>query len=278
VKKIVIKSAFAEFSLPCLDADQFPSYQEEKIQCNFIMDSNQLNYLLLKTKHAISTDDARYYLNGGYLHMAQSNNRKVIRLVSTDSHRLALAEASMPENRFSMPNIILPTKCINELCKLIESNPASINIGVSKHMIKFVIADTTLVSKLIDARFPDYERVIPCENRNLLRARASEVIKAIDLVTTVSLAKPKSVKLKLQMNKLILIVRDKIHSSAVVEVSAYYNGTEMEVSFNAKYLLDVLSIIKGPNVMFYFKQGSSSVLVEDSNNKDCKFVLMSLRI
>ena len=278
VSKMIIQSDNAEFSLPCIGVEEFPDYKEEEAKCNFQMASDELSYLLSSTKHAISTDDARYYLNGGYFHVVEENNAKMVRVVSTDSHRLALAEVIIPENAALMPDVIMPTKCINELCKLLETNPGKIKVAVAKYMVKFQVGDTTLVSKLIDAKFPDYEKVIPFGNSNLLEVQVSELTKAIDLVTTVSSAKPKSVKLKLQQNKLVLSVNDKNNSSAVMEVPATYGGTEVEISFNSKYLLDVLSIIEGASAKIHFESGSSSVLVEDNNNSNCKFVLMPLRI
>ena len=278
VSKMVIKSDNAQFSLPCMDVQEFPDYQEEAAKCNFQMASNDLSYLLSATKHAISADDARYYLNGGYFHVVEEDNAKMIRVVSTDSHRLALAEVIVPENAALMPDVIMPTKCINELGKLLENNPGKIKVAVAKHVIKFEVGDTTLLSKLIDAKFPDYEKVIPFGNSKLLEVQVTNLIKAIDLVTTVSSAKPKSVKLKLQQNKLILSVNDKNNSSAVMEVPAIYNGSEVEISFNSRYLLDVLSIIEGTNAKIHFESGSSSVLLEDCKNNNCKFVLMPLRV
>ena len=278
VSQMIIRSEHAEFSLPCIDTDEFPNYQEEEAKCNFQMPSHELNYLLSSTKHAISTNDARYYLNGGYFHIVEESNAKMARVVSTDSHRLALAEVIVPENAALMPGVIIPTKCINELCKLLEIHSGEINVSVAKNMIKFVVGDTTLVSKLIDAKFPGYKKVIPFSNSNLLEVQVNEMMKAIDLVTTISSTKPKSVKLKLQHNKLVLSVNDKNNSSAVIEVSAIYTGVEVEISFNSKYLLDALSIIEGVNAKIYFESDSSSVLIEDSNNNNCKFVLMPLRI
>jgi DNA polymerase-3 subunit beta len=277
ITKMTIKTNLAEFSLPCRDPTDFPGHKGEESLYNFVISSGDLSFILLNTKHAISTDNARHYLNGGYLHVIQKDTATMLRIVSTDGHRLALAETIIPEKSDLMPGVILPIKCINELCKLLQNISGEINVGISKSIIKFNIGNTTLISKLIDAKFPDYEKVIPSENGNLLEIQAMALSKAVDLVSAVSSAKPKSIKITLKHNKLLVSVNDKSNSYAMIELPASYSGKEINIAFNAKYLLDILTAISSTVVKFYFRSEIDPVLIKDCINTNLQFILMPMR-
>ena len=276
--KMLIKSGLSEFSLPCLSADEFPDFEEGAYDCQFEIDSNNLHYLISTTKHAISFDETRYYLSGIYLHIAEDNGINVLRAVATDVHRLAIGEVTLPKNAQLLPKIIIPKKTVLELSKLLEDFNGNVFVGVSSNKITFKIGKTTLISKLIDGKFPDYDKAVPYGNNKILEVSISELAKAIDLVTAISTERVVAVKLKMQKNKVTLSVSDKINSSGIIEVPAIYNNDEVSIAFNSKYIIDILSNIKGEKAYFKLNSSSAAVLVEDSGNSNCRFVIMPMQV
>lgn len=276
--KMLIKSGLSEFSLPCLSADEFPDFEEGAYDCQFEIASNNLHYLISTTKHAISFDETRYYLSGIYLHIAEDNGVNVLRAIATDIHRLAIGEVTLPKNAQLLPGIIIPKKTVLELSKLLEDFNGNIFVGVSSSKITFKIGNTTLISKLIDGKFPDYDKAVPYGNNKILEISIDELSKAIDLVTAISTERVVAVKLKIQKNKVTLSVSDKINSSGTIEVPAIYNNDEISIAFNSRYIIDILNNINGDKAYFKLNSGSEAVLVEDSGNTNCRFVIMPMQV
>ena len=276
--KLFIKASNINFSLPCTDVKDFPCYEEGKYTSTFFISSAKIKFLFSRVKHAIATDNTQYCLNGGYLHIVEVKNFPMLRMVATDGHRLALAEVSISSNINLMPNIILPIKCINELNKLLEINTCNMRISVAQNTIQFCIGDIILVSKLIDARFPHYQLVIPQTNKYLLEVDVKSFVRGLELTVAVISTRQKTVIIRIQNNKMVLFVNDKHHSSAVIEIKTSYGGPEMKFAFDIQYLLEALSLITSLTVKIYLKSNIEAVLLEDSNNTNCQFVLMPLCI
>lgn len=276
--KMLIKTGLSQFSLPCLLADGFPDFEEGKHSCEFEILSRDLRYLITTTKHAIPYDETRYYLSGAFLHVTDDNGVNVLRAVTTDVHRLAVGEVILPKNAQLLPEIIIPKKTVFELIKLLEDFNNKIQIGVSSKKITLHIGNTTIVSKLIDGKFPDYNKAIPYKNSKVLEVSISKLSKAIDLITSISTEKIVAVNFKIKANKIILSVNDKINSSGVIEIPAIYDNDEVSISFNAKYIVDILNNLSGNKVYIKLNSSSAAVLLEDSDNMNCRFVLMPMQV
>ena len=276
--KMLIVSGLSQFSLPCSPANEFPDFEEGSHECEFQIKSDHLHYLISTTKHAISSDETRYYLNGILLHVTKDDNINVLRAVATDVHRLAIGEVTLPKNACLLPDIILPKKTVLELLKILENFTNKIEVGVSSSKITFKIANTTLISKLIDGQFPDYNKAVPYNNNRILKISVSELIQAIDLVTTISTEKIVTVKLHLQKNKVVLSVSSKVNSFGRIEVPSIYDGNDMIIAFNPKYVIDILNNLKGDVASFRLNSSNTAVLVEDSANTNCRFVLMPMQV
>ena len=158
----------------------------------FELTAQDLKRLIDKTRFAISTEETRYYLNGIYLHTAQSGNKATLRAVATDGHRLAQVELPLPKGAEGMPGVIIPRKTVHELNRLIEDSAAGVKVAVSPAKVRFEIGSVTLTSKLIDGTFPDYGRVIPQGNDKEMTVSNAEFIGAVDRVSTIaSRARPR---------------------------------------------------------------------------------------
>jgi len=275
--QMIITSGLSKFHLPCLSVEDFPEFEEEEYEYRLEIPPKNLRYLISITKHAIPSDEIRHYLNGVYLHIIKTWGKSFLKAVSTDIHRLAVGEIMVPENNATFPGIIIPKKTITEIFRLLDNVENIILLNVSLRRIMFRIGKTTLISKLIDGTFPDYQKAIPFDNDKVLEVSVFELSKAINLVTAISTERIVAIKLVAYQNKILLTVNDKINSGGAIELSAKYNQEKISVTFNAKYITDILSNIFSGKVRFKFGSDSSAVLVEDIIDTRCRFVLMPMQ-
>jgi DNA polymerase-3 subunit beta len=272
----------SEFTLPALPHDEFPNFEVSKSTHEFEINSEVLKTLLSKTKHAISNEETRYYLNGIYLHPATNeDNVPVIRAVATDGHRLARAQSILPENAQDMPGIIIPKKTVNELIKLLEDFVGEVHISLSQQKITFDIGSSKLISKLIDGKFPDYERVIPKNNDKTLEIDRAVLARSIDLVISISNDKTRAVKFNIDPGKVTVTATSEVNgnSRGVQELPANYSSNEViNIGFNSRYVLDSLAAIEGDTVKMSLSNNLGAVIAQDSNESNCLYILMPMQI
>src|SRR6056297_2658208 len=192
-----VEAGRSNFSLATLPREDFPVMASSEYESNFSANAAVLRRLFDKSKFAISTEETRYYLNGVYMHVADSDDGKVLRCVATDGHRLARIDAPLPDGADDMPGVIVPRKTVGEMRKLLDDDDMEIAVSVSETKVRFATPNITLTSKVIDGTFPDYTRVIPQGNTRRLEVDAAEFAKAVDRVATVSSERSRAVKLSL---------------------------------------------------------------------------------
>ncbi|MCF6291898.1 MAG: DNA polymerase III subunit beta [Robiginitomaculum sp.] len=275
--QIVLHAGRSRFALPTLPEDEFPALSADGLTHSFEIDASELARLIDKTRFAVSNEETRYYLNGVHLH-ATDDDDAVLRAVATDGHQLALCETALPDGAAGMAAIIIPRKTIGEVRKLIDDVSDAILVQVSDSKIRFSVGSAILTSKLIDGTFPDYQRVIPKGNENQLMLENRSFAAAVDRVSTVSMEKSRSVKMVLEADNLTLQVSNPEAGQGSEEIPVNYEGSLMEIGFNAKYLLNVLSQIDGQEVIFRLSNASSPILIEDSGDEHALYVLMPLRV
>jgi DNA polymerase-3 subunit beta len=278
--QIQVKFASSKFTLPCLPADEYPNFEVGISSHKFTLHSNVLKVLLTKTRHAISQEEARYYLNGIYLHSAESNGIQVLRAVATDGHRLAKTETNLPEGAQGIPGIIIPKKTVNELVKLLEDYSGDIHIGASANKATFEIGTSKLITKLIDGKFPDYNRVIPTQNDKKLEVSAKDLAKSVELVISVSNDKTRAVKLDIESSKVVLSASSEMNGNAsgTQTIPANYNADPLTIGFNSRYVLDSLSAIEGETVKFILSNNNGAVIAQDSADESSLYILMPMQV
>jgi DNA polymerase-3 subunit beta len=267
-------------SLMVLPVEEFPSMTEGKMPVKFNLKAGTLRDLIDRTRFAISTEETRYYLNGIYLHAAESEGTKVLRAVATDGHRLARVEEPLPEGAAGMPGVIVPRKTIAEVRKLAEETQDEISVSLSDTKISFAFGTVKLTSKLIDGTFPEYERVIPKGNDKILKVGKSEFAAAVDRVAAISSERSRPVKLSLDRNHLLLTANSPDQGQAQEELdgdSVSYGSGPLEIGFQARYLKDITDQV-GENVEFRFSDGSAPTIVADSAKPEALYVLMPMRV
>jgi len=276
--RITVRAGRSQFALSCLPKDDFPIMESGELPFSFTLPSKELKRLIDKTRFAISTEETRYYLNGIYLHAADSDGIPVLRAVATDGHRLARVETPVPANAENIPGVIIPRKAVNELRKLIDDTEGDVSISMSDNRICFSFDGSILTSKLIDGTFPDYERVIPSGNNKVLELDGKSFAQAVDRVSTVSTEKSRAIKLTLSDDTVTLSATGADSGSATESLSVSYTAGDMEIGFNSKYLLDITGQIEGDNAHFVLADAQSPTIVKDGTDDGALYVLMPMRV
>jgi len=275
---IAVSSGRANFRLQCLPKTDFPELSAGEFSHSFSLPASKLKRLVDCTQFAISTEETRYYLNGIYVHVIDSDGLK-LRLVATDGHRLAKAETAAPAGSEGMPGIIIPRKTIGEVQKLLGEEPeAMLTLELSESKIRFSVGSVVLTSKLIDGTFPEYQRVIPVGNDKELVIDRQSFNAAVDRVSTISSDRGRAVKLNIADDQLTLTVNNPESGSAEDQLNASYSAQPIEIGFNARYLLDITGQLSGENAVFLFADAGAPTLIRDSQDSDALYVLMPMRV
>jgi DNA polymerase-3 subunit beta len=286
--------------LPAVD---FPSPDEPRFTHVFTVPADQLRRLLDKTSFAISTEETRYYLNGVYLHAAVvekpwcaieggGGRVEVLRCVATDGHRLARADAPLPEGAEGMPAVIVPRKAVSEAMRLIPrgtkrkpaTDPVTVSVGPAR--VRFAVGGCHLCTKVIDGTFPDYQRVIPTDNAKRLRIERAPFAAAIQAVMTIQSERGRSVKLTIKDGMLEASVSHPEHGSSSRLVECEFRNPDneigfnasFEIGFNARYLLDILARCEAEVVTVAMGNSGSPALFFDKADGPELFVCMPMRV
>lgn len=276
--KVSIRAGTSRFSLACLPVEDFPVMSEADLNCKFTLKAAECKALIEKPSFAMSNEETRYYLNGIYFHKAKTDSDEVLRAVATDGHRLARIEVALPAGAAEMPGVIVPRKVIYELKKLLAESEADVNISMSESKIRFVVGSAVIVSKLIDGNFPDYERVIPSGNNKIMEVDRKLFASAVDRVSIISSEKTRAVKLAAENGKLTLSAMSAEHGTATEELDITYSADAIEIGFNSRYLLEMLTNIEGETAQFLLSDGASPALVRDTSDVSALYVIMPMRV
>ncbi|MDJ1017376.1 MAG: DNA polymerase III subunit beta [Paracoccaceae bacterium] len=276
--RMTVEAGRSNFSLATLPKEDFPVMASSEYEANFAAAAPVLRRLFDKSKFAISTEETRYYLNGVFMHVADSDGGQVLRCVATDGHRLARIDAALPDGAGDMPGVIVPRKTVGELRKLLDDDETEIAVSVSETKVRFAAPGITLTSKVIDGTFPDYSRVIPAGNTRRLEVDAAEFAQAVDRVATVSSERSRAVKMALDEDRLVLSVNAPDSGAAEEELAVAYGDDQLEIGFNAKYLLEIASQVDRENAVFLFNSSGDPTLMREGNDQSAVYVVMPMRV
>lgn len=267
----------ARFSLATLGAEAFPDMTRIDGGVEFKLTSIELKKMFDKVQFAASSDETRAYLTGVYMHVVEVDGAKLLRTVATDGHRLAKADMQCPEAAEEIPGVILPRKCVTELKKL-SDEAKEIKLTVSEKKIQAEAADIVLTSKVIDATYPDYDRVIPQANGAIMTVSRKSLQQAVERVSILSHEKTRSVRFSVGENALSLSANNPDQENANEDLKVAYGETPLEVGFNARYLIDIVGQVGSDDMEFRFKDAASPVLVKDPADASTTFVVMPMRV
>tara|TARA_B100000575_G_C23088366_1_gene627362 strand:- start:149 stop:1264 length:1116 start_codon:yes stop_codon:yes gene_type:complete len=277
-KLLTVRANGSRFSLACLPKEDFPIIDDKNNGLKIKINSSIFYKLINKTKFAISNEETRYFLNGLYFNISKENNKNLITLVGTDGHRLAKFSTTTEKIEDEVSGVIIPKKTIYELGKLLSEINREIEIDISSNKIIFYIDNVILISKLIDGNFPDYKRVIPVNNKNILEINRKDLLSAVDRVSTVINERSPVIKFKLLNNVLNLNTINNENSTATEDVNTNYTGEDIEIGFNSKYIMDILNNLEDEKINISFKDNSSPIIATETTNPELVYVLMPMRV
>ncbi|SEG84522.1 MULTISPECIES: DNA polymerase III subunit beta [Marinobacterium] len=273
-QKMIIKAGRSRFSLSTLPASEFPNVEDSPQAMQLTLPQSALRHLIDQTGFSMAQQDVRYYLNGMLLEVKDGT----LRAVSTDGHRLATAISDVEMDKELQHQIIVPRKGILELARLLQGgdNPVSLVIGANH--IRANVGDFTFTSKLVDGKFPDYQRVIPRNGDKVMLGDRLELRQVFSRIAILSNEKYRGVRLSLSDGMLQVMANNPEQEEAEETVAVDYEGSTLEIGFNVNYLLDVLSILNSDVVRFTLFDSNSSALIEGFEEPDATYVVMPMRM
>ena len=272
--KMQVVAGRSRFNLSTLPRDDFPVIAEGELPTRFELPAATLRQIIDKTRFAISSEETRYYLMGIFLHVADDK----LKAAATDGHRLARITLDRPEGAESMPDVIIPRKCVAELRKLLDEVEGTVEVSLSPTKVRFGLGSAVLTSKLIDGTFPDYNRVIPTANDKLLKLDPKSFAQGVDRVATIASEKTRAVKMSVDRDKVTLSVTSPESGTATEEIAADYGNDSLEIGFNARYLLDILHEIEGDTVEVHLADAAAPTLLREKDDSAALYVLMPMRV
>jgi len=272
-EKLNLKSGRSKFSLMTLPAAEFPVVEDINAGQSITVSQDTLARLLEKTHFSMAQQDVRYYLNGLLL----ETGGKHLRAVATDGHRLALCEAEVDGEDLPEQQVIVPRKGVLELQRLIGGE-GDLTVELGTNHLRIQLAGIRFTSKLIDGRFPEYERVVPADTSNQLTADREVFRGALQRTAILSNEKYRGIRLVIKTGGLLLQAHNPEQEEAEEEIEVEYGGDDIEIGFNVNYLLDALGAIESDEVALALVDGNSSCLLREPGTEECKYVVMPMRL
>lgn len=272
--KAVMNCGRSRFSLLTLPAREFPNIEDSIGSHQFVLSAQQLRRLIERTAFAMAQQDVRYYLNGMLWEIRSGR----LRFVATDGHRLAIC--TLPEALEGVDDIqvILPRKGVLELGRLLGDDAEAVTVILGANHLRATTPGFSFTSKLVDGKFPDYERVLPRSAEKVVVADRLQLRQAFTRTAILSNEKYRGVRLKLSQDTLEIEANNPEQEQAEEVVSVEYAGGALEIGFNVGYLLDVLGVLSGDSVRFSLSDPNSSALLEELQTGDSLYVVMPMRL
>ena len=272
--KLVLKGGKSRFTLQSMPAEDFPLVQESaSFGPVFAVPQKTLKSLLGQVSFAMAVHDIRYYLNG-ILFVAEGTQ---LSLVATDGHRLAFASATL-DVEVPKQEVILPRKTVMELQRLLSDKEGAIEMQFATNQAKFSFDGMEFVTKLVEGKFPDYNRVIPKNHKNIVTLGRAPLLASLQRTAIMTSEKFKGVRLNVEPGSLRVAASNAEQEEAVDELDIDYGGDAIEIGFNVTYLIDALQNMSQEMVRIELADGNSSALVTNPDDNAFKYVVMPMRI
>ena len=272
--KMTVRAGRSRFNLQTLAAGDYPriSLGQEKLQ-SLSLPQKDLRGLFRLVEFAMAQQDIRYYLNGLLLVV----DRGSLQAVATDGHRLSWASLAV-EGDYTRQEVILPRKTVLELGKLLTDSEDPVSVDILANQVRFRFSGIELVSKVVDGKFPDYNRVIPLGHTKVITIDRDVLLSAMQRAAILSNEKFRGVRLVLASETLRIICTNSDQEEAEEELEVAYKGESLDIGFNINYLLGVLQNLECSEIAIAFGDANSSALVTMPGRDDSKYVVMPMRI
>jgi DNA polymerase-3 subunit beta len=282
-KKLVVSQGKSKFSLQTLSAEEFPKVTPaDNYPATVTLSQKELKHLLHLVHFSMAQQDIRYYLNGLLLVL----DSECLRAVATDGHRLAYAaiKASAGQGGAKIKTVeakqevIIPRKAILELQRLLNETDSPVTIEFAANQARFKFDQIELLSKLIEGKFPDYQRVIPSGHTKIISLDRETFLGSLQRAAILTTDKFKGVRLTLLPGTLKIATTNAEQEEALEEIEIDYSGEAVDIGFNVQYLVDVLGNLKTNTVQLALQDPNASALITTPNDEEFKYVVMPMRI
>ncbi len=272
--RMTLKAGKSRFNLQTLPAADYPVMSKTQSSSTLItLAQRELKDLLKQVEFAMAQQDIRYYLNGLLIEVIDNH----LNIVGTDGHRLSFTSTELKQN-YEKQEVILPRKTVIELIKLLDESEEDVEIEMSANQVNFTFSNIKLISKIIDGKFPDYNRVIPVGHQNTFTTNRVGVLLAMQRASILSNEKYRGIRMVINKNNLKLISTNSDQEEAEEELEIDYQGDSLDIGFNVTYLIDVLNNANSEQIEFSFADANSSCLITIPNKANYKYVVMPMRI
>lgn len=272
--RVILQAGRSRFMLSSLPANEFPNIDEVEGQIELSLPQAQLRRVIDRTAFAMAQQDVRYYLNGLLLEVKSDE----LRAVATDGHRLATCGVSVELAIEGKTQVIVPRKAVLELAKLMTDPESNVELVLSNNHVRAQVGDYTFTSKLVDGKFPDYERVIPRNGNKVLVADRQALRQVFARTAILSNEKYRGVRLLMEDNNLQVVANNPEQEQAEESIGVEYQGELLEIGFNVSYLQDVLSVLSGDDMKMTLADANSSAVMEETDGGDALYVVMPMRL
>jgi DNA polymerase-3 subunit beta len=276
---VKIQSGHSQFKLVGLPKDEYPALPDVAEEGMIAIEGETLRDMIKKTLYSVGENDARYVLNGLFVHMTQTKGGLNIRMVGTDGHRLSMIDRVV-DAKHKEESIIIPKKAMMELRRLLEEDApqAELRLGFSKNHALFKRDGLVMVSKLIDGNYPNYLQVVPAKSTKKVTVSKDVFTHAVKRVSILSKEKTNAVKLQLEKDRLILSTNNPEVGEANEELSVDYKGEAISIGFNSRYLMDVLTAMDRQTIALELSDALSPCLITEEGDEHYKCVVMPMRV
>jgi DNA polymerase-3 subunit beta len=271
--RLQLRSGRSKFNLTVLAAADFPNSEEIVPIVSFALASNELKQLVEYTYFCVAQQDVRYYLNGILFEALE----KKLNVVATDGHRLAMSFL-VTDVTTEPKQIILPRKGVGELVRLLSDSDEKVHISFNSNQFQCVFGTTVFKSRLIDGRFPSYNKVIPRQGDKQIVLDKQNFKQVLLRVAVLANEKNRGVRLQLRSGVLQIITHNSEQEQAEEEMALDYAGADLDIGLNVNYLLDVVNAVKSDQLMLTLSDAYASVLLQGISEPNCLFVIMPMRL
>lgn len=280
--KAVLKSGRARYSLSTLSADDYPNLEDWEGDSEFEISQQKLKHLIDSVQFSMAQQDVRYYLNG----MSLETSDNEIRTVATDGHRLAMAVHQYSAGQLPVRQVIIPRKGVMEISRLIDDSQTNVKVQIGTNHIRIFSSSFIFTSKLVDGRFPDYNRVVPKNTDKGLVVNRELIKSAFSRAMILTNEKFKGVRLNVDSAELKITATNPEQEQAEEIIDVDYEGESLEIGFNVAYLIDALNAIDTQSVIFKLSDSNASALVHGMKKENdaliedesSQYVIMPMRL
>lgn len=275
---IQIKCAKSQYKLVGLDGNEFPKKLEANNGAEIQLDVKTVLEMLDKTAFAVSADEARYNLNGIFWETLTEGGKNTLRMVATDGHRLSIVDRALEKKATLSKGVIVPKKGVGELRRLLNDQEENFRMVLDEKHVRVDFGNKTLVMRLIDGQFPQYNQVIPKKLGKVATLDKNSLTQALRRISVVTNNRTRGVKFSISPGNMEISTHNADLGEAKEELAAQYKGPAFEIGFNAQYFLDALSVIEDESVVFQLGDEVSPCLIQSEKDKNFTHVIMPMRL